>query len=39
MRDKKLNSAKKLKTFVEDTILPNFSVKSMKTYDPVRGIK
>lgn len=39
LRDKKISSSKKLRVFVEETILPNFNIVSKSNADPVTGIK
>jgi len=39
LKDKKTSSAKKLKTFIEETILPKFIIANETRYDPVIGIQ
>lgn len=39
MRDRKISSSKKLRAFIEETILPKFNIVTQNNIDPVTGIK
>jgi len=39
LRDRKISSSKKLRAFIEETILPKFNIAVKNNVDPVSGIK